>query len=174
MGTEALSSLAAAGIPSERVTMQRSVDLKLAGQYHELTVDLAESAESDPRPHLEAAFARLYRERYGRMLSGLAVEATTWRLTATGPEGAVHLQAAELGPADPASALRETRHARFLGGENGTHRAPVYVRSALQPGMKLQGPAIIEETNATIVLQPGDAGMVNPYGAVVVAIGEPQ
>jgi N-methylhydantoinase A/oxoprolinase/acetone carboxylase beta subunit len=40
--------------------------------------------------------------------------------------------------------------------------------------MKLQGPAIIEETNATIVLQPGDAGMVNPYGAVVVAIGEPQ
>jgi N-methylhydantoinase A len=68
MATEALSSLAAAGIPSERVTMQRSVDLKLAGQYHELTVDLAESAESDPRPHLEAAFARLYRERYGRML----------------------------------------------------------------------------------------------------------
>jgi N-methylhydantoinase A/oxoprolinase/acetone carboxylase beta subunit len=174
METEAMSSLAAAGVARERVSMRRSVDLKLSGQYHELTVDFEDADHTGPRPRLEEDFVRLYSDRYGRMLTGLAIEATTWRLNATGPEGAVQLQAGEPGTADPSSALRETREARFLGRGDGLIEAPVYLRSSLRPGMALKGPAIVEEANATLVLQPGDAGVVNPYGAIVVAIGEPQ
>ena len=39
------------------------------------------------------------------------------------------------------------------GGKS--HRTPVFLRDALQPGDKLRGPAIIAEANATTVVEPG-------------------
>ena len=41
----------------------------------------------------------------------------------------------------------------------------------LHPGARFVGPAIIEEAAATTVLQPGDRGEINPYGALVVRRG---
>jgi N-methylhydantoinase A len=154
------------------MVLARSVDLRLAGQYHELTIpfDLQAAPAAQRADALAAAFAGAYAERYGRMLTGLPIEATTWRLHARGPEGRVRLLPRPAGDADPQAALRGQRPV-YAGEALGFVDTPVYDRLDLLPGARPTGPAIVEEPAATVVLLPGDAGEINPYGALVVRRG---
>ncbi|MEA2594379.1 MAG: N-methylhydantoinase [Thermomicrobiales bacterium] len=184
MEREAVASLAAAGVTEDDVRIQRSVDLRLEGQYHELTVPLHEAGRREGEkaretdrfaPHdLAAAFAKRYAERYGRMLTGLPIEATTWRVEARGPEGRVRLAPLPVGDANPASAQKGTRPVFFAAPEPGFVETPVYDRARLAAGTRLLGPAIVEEPAATAVLHPGDRAEVNPYGALIVHRGAAQ
>ncbi|MDQ3547986.1 MAG: hypothetical protein M3439_04120, partial [Chloroflexota bacterium] len=57
----------------------------------------------------------------------------------------------------------------FPGGYRDT---AVYDRDLLVPGMIFDGPAIIEEREATAVIWPGDRASVDEYLAIVVQIAE--
>jgi len=207
---EATAALTAAGVPPNEIVFERAVDLRLAGQYHELTVPLdtltppaplargpgegGEVAPPSPAQRergvggvrvagekgvgevrvdtLTAAFAAAYEERYGRMLTGLPIEALTWRLEARGPAGRVRLAPSPAGKSDPAAAQRGWRPVYFAAPEPAFVETPVYERARLAPGARIAGPAIVEEPAATIVLQPGDRAEINPYGALVVRRGD--
>jgi N-methylhydantoinase A len=47
---------------------------------------------------------------------------------------------------------------------------PIYLRSGLKAGDRLDGPAVIEELGATILLYPGDKMQVNDFGHLVIDI----
>ena len=47
----------------------------------------------------------------------------------------------------------------------------MFERSGLEPGTRLQGPAIIEEPTSTTVVEPEDALEVNPQGYLIIHIG---
>ncbi|MCC6792231.1 MAG: hydantoinase/oxoprolinase family protein, partial [Thermomicrobiales bacterium] len=114
MEREARSALHAAGLTDEQIRIERAVDLRLAGQYHELTVEFEKTGPtSGPSSRsaggviaaaLSERFEAAYAERYGRMLTGLPIEAMTWRIEARGPEGRVKLAAVAPGDPDPAVA----------------------------------------------------------------------
>jgi N-methylhydantoinase A len=46
----------------------------------------------------------------------------------------------------------------------------VYERERLQCGNRLADPAIIEQVDATIVMQPGHGARVDSYGNVIVEV----
>jgi N-methylhydantoinase A len=48
--------------------------------------------------------------------------------------------------------------------------SPVWRRTALPAGMRLQGPAIIEEKTSTIVLYPGQSAEVDPYLNIAIEL----
>jgi N-methylhydantoinase A/oxoprolinase/acetone carboxylase beta subunit len=175
MRTEATNALEHAGISSAEAHLTRSVDLRLSGQYHELTVELPDDANFEDTAELvaalQASFESAYAERYGRMLHGLAIEATNWRLEGRGPDGRVRLTPMEPGSPDAAPALKGRRPVYFNAPEPGFVETPVYDRSRLTAGMELTGPAVVEEPAATIILHPGDQAVINPYGAIVVQRG---
>jgi N-methylhydantoinase A len=50
------------------------------------------------------------------------------------------------------------------------HEAEIYAGDALEPGMGMTGPAIVESEGTTIVVHPGDAMTVDDYGNVVVTV----
>ena len=52
----------------------------------------------------------------------------------------------------------------------GVHDADVYVGELLEPGMRLDGPAIIESRGTTVVVHPGDEVVVDDYGNVVIGV----
>ncbi len=171
MEREGRTALAAAGARPEEITIERSVDLRLAGQYHELTVALPSGAvDATVTPALSARFTDAYTEHYGRMLTGLPVEAVTWRVDARGPEGRVQFQPAPLGDAGASAAMTGNRPV-FFGEPHGWCETPVYARDRLTSGARLAGPAIVEESAATAVLHPGDEGEITAYGALVVERG---
>ncbi|MGH7267077.1 MAG: hypothetical protein ACREMB_19830, partial [Candidatus Rokuibacteriota bacterium] len=49
----------------------------------------------------------------------------------------------------------------------------VYGRERLAPGMRFPGPAIVEEAESTTVVGQGGSVEVDPYGTLVVTVGEP-
>jgi N-methylhydantoinase A/oxoprolinase/acetone carboxylase beta subunit len=172
MDEEATASLLAAGVARDEITVEHGVDVRLSGQYHELTISISqETIQRGDVGTLTEAFEAAYAVRYGRMLTGLPVEATTWRLDARGPEGRVRLARRDMVESDGTAALTGFRPVFQSTPELGFRSTAVYERARLEPGAKISGPAIIEEPAATTVLLPGDAGEINPYGALVVRRG---
>jgi N-methylhydantoinase A/oxoprolinase/acetone carboxylase beta subunit len=194
MEREAVAALLAAGVAEGDITIARQVDLRLEGQYHELTVTLTPSPSPNPGrggtvqssplsqswerglggEGLANDFTALYAERYGRMLTGLPIEATTWRIEARGPEGRVRLAPLPTGDPNPANAQTGIRTVFYATPEPGFLDTPVYDRTRLSPGTHLSGPAIVEEPAATAVLHPNDHAEVTPYGALIVTRGGTQ
>jgi N-methylhydantoinase A len=52
----------------------------------------------------------------------------------------------------------------------GLHETRIYAGELLEPGMQLEGPAIIETTGATTVLHPLNELTVDDYGNLVISI----
>jgi N-methylhydantoinase A len=49
-------------------------------------------------------------------------------------------------------------------------QTPTFLRSGFKSGDSLQGPAVIEEIGATILVYPGDTMQVNDYGHLVIQV----
>lgn len=66
---------------------------------------------------------------------------------------------------DPASAQKGERDVRF-GGE--TLKTKVYERNDLKAGHKLEGPAIVEEVDSTVIVPPGMTAEIDDYLNIVI------
>jgi 5-oxoprolinase (ATP-hydrolysing) len=154
-----MAAEAARALPGP-LTLRRLADMRLLGQVHELTVELAD----DPA----AAFAAAYARHFGRVPSGFRVQALTWRLAAEGPRPA--LRAAPLAAArSPGRPTVRRRPVYFP--ETGFAPCPVYRRHELPPGFTADGPVIVEEDESTTVVGPADRLAVAANGDLVIAVG---
>ena len=64
--------------------------------------------------------------------------------------------------ADASAAIKSRRRVGFPAGTGLTWiETPIYDGAVLQPGNIIEGPAIIEEIDTTIVVQPGDVARLN-------------
>ncbi len=146
----------------------RSVDMRYAGQNYEREVSLppgpftAESAEA-----MIGRFSRAHDEFYGFSLEGEPVEFVNLRVSAIGLSelGNVLQAPAEGDDAEPVA----HRPVAFRGA--GYIETPVYRRQSLPAGFELVGPAIIEETDSTTVVHPGDRLVVRADGLMELHVG---
>jgi N-methylhydantoinase A len=65
------------------------------------------------------------------------------------------------------AALRETRRVRFGGAHVD---CPVYQRERIDVGATVVGPAILDQFDATTVLEPGQVGRVDEYKNLIVTM----
>jgi N-methylhydantoinase A len=137
--------------PSER-RFARQADVRYAGQGHEIRIDLPHGPlGAASLPSIRTTFETVYRSLFGRTGPDVPLEAVSWRLLASGPVPSVKLSAGE--PARAADARKGQRPVYFPEWQE--HRSvPVYDRYLLAPGATLEGPAIIEERESTIVVGP--------------------
>lgn len=127
-------------------------DLRYAGQAFELTVD----GETAPDPEdLRAAFDRAHDERYGYADDDAALELVTVRVAVALP--GADLPGGERGGHETAG----TRTAYFYGDE---HEAAVH-RGAPE---RVDGPAVVELPEATVVVPPGWSGGATDDGTLVL------
>ncbi|MCU0909691.1 MAG: hypothetical protein MUF73_20245 [Rhodobacteraceae bacterium] len=54
---------------------------------------------------------------------------------------------------------------------DGWRETPVYDRAKLPPDAVIQGPAIVEQMDTTLVIDPGDRAAPDPEGNLIVTIG---
>ena len=132
------------------------------GQSSELTVSGAPSLDDAVR-----AFHDRHERRYGFAAREAQVEIVTARVVAHGLTGKPALRAAPLAPpgAPSPSAILERR--RVFDGATWV-QTPVYRRSGLCPGNAFDGPAVIEQYDATTYLAPGWRASVDGYANVVL------
>jgi N-methylhydantoinase A/oxoprolinase/acetone carboxylase beta subunit len=170
MRDEAFAELSQAGVDPATIQTRRWAEMRLEGQYHEITVDLPDGQLGAASiPAIQLAFDASYARQYGRVLEGLPIEALHWRMSATGPEQQVSLRRHTRGESDARTAIKATRQVWFPGGYRDTN---IYDRDLLSPGMTFEGPAIVEEREATSVIWPSDRATVDEYLAIIVTIGE--
>ena len=156
MEAEGARVLRAAGI--EDVSHARSADVRYVGQGHELRVDVPPGGVGA----LAEEFVRLYGEVYGREGPAVPVEALNWRVLSSVPRPELRLSPRRPPSGEPRKGERE---AYFPGGRRVV---PVFDRYALEPGTRVDGPAILEERESTLVVPPGRVAEVTANLAVVV------
>jgi 5-oxoprolinase (ATP-hydrolysing)/N-methylhydantoinase A len=164
----ARAQLLAAGLRPDDVVIERTADMRLEGQMHEINVTLPDGEVTDAAlPAIRAAFAAAYAARYTSVYGGVGVQIVSLRVRARGALPELSLAQADAVSSGPA--LKGTRLAWF---GNGFVDTPVYDRYALVPGAILAGPAIIEEREATTIVPPGDTLRVEPSLTLAIAIAE--
>ena len=142
--------LAEAGV-REGITVERSADGRFVGQLHELTVALPrETLRGDHKSQVAEKFMELYEQRYGHLPQIRSLEFLSWRVTVSGPRPP--MQTAITHNGDASTAQRGERRAYF--GKAGFIVTPVYDRYKMIPGMRVNGPAIIEERESTAIVPP--------------------
>lgn len=173
MEDEAHRVMADAGVDASAVTVTRSVDLRFAGQYHELEIPIADnSLDGEWRERLEADFIRAYHKQYGRELNGLPIESLNWKIVAEGGGAQLTLAAESLSGHGTVAKPRTSRAVYFPTPTPGFVECPVYDRDSLAPGVSIAGPAIIEETEATIVIWPKETVTVDQHRTLVVTLND--
>ena len=165
LGREMLLS---AGVSDSAVTLTPSADMRLSGQIHEITVPVPIGALSPSDVEgISADFHQTYQELYSRRNLSLPIEAQNWRLLVSGPQPTLELRQQEAETTGSSAALKGTRRAYFANArgpnEGGFLDCPIYDRYALPVGVTLDGPAIVEETEATTLIRPGDSASVDSW-----------
>ena len=135
--------------------LARRADLRYRGQSFELTVDAGDLDDLAERLH------SAHEQRYGYRMEEEPVELVTVRLIAT---SAVERPELREQPAD-GEAEAQRRAANFDGDSS---EVDVFERGSLGEGSKVSGPAIVEFSDATCVVRPGWAGIVDGAGTLVL------
>ncbi len=176
MLAQAHALLVGEGVAADKQRFAVQLDLRYSGQYHEVIVDVSEAALRDADfEAIRELFHREHNRLYGYDLGEerTAVELINIRLVAIGIVQKPVLAAEPRACADSAAA-RKGRRPIYLLGRGDFCEVPVYDGARLQHGNQMQGPAVIETVNTTIILPDGFALAVDPVGTcVLTADGQP-
>jgi N-methylhydantoinase A len=168
METRGRALLRQAGVPAEAVTVTRSADMRYLHQGFEINVPVA-SGRLGPAdiPRLQANFDQEYERMYKRLNAEVDVEALNWRVIVSGPRPSIHMRQADR-QSNTTEAPRRGERLAYFPETSGYVTCAVYDRYQLAPGMALRGPAIIEERESTVVVDPGARVEVDAYQNVVI------
>ena len=148
--------------PAER-RLNRTVDMRYAGQNYELPVALPEGKlDGTTLLALAEGFAEAHRRQYGFVAEGEPVQLVTFRTEAVGLVAKASFQPqADAGP-DASAAVMGSREV-WLPEAGGFVPCRVYDRDGLRCGNVIEGPAIVEQMDATTLILPGMTARVEPF-----------
>jgi len=169
-GREVSAVIETSGIPVERIDMIYELDMHYLGQTHTVAVPLPVSAAEQgfglSESMIRRAFEQAYSASFSRLLPGLAIRIVSLRVTAIGRRP--HFDFAICAPrsgAHPDKIDIGTRPVWFDGGWCDTR---IYPRLDLPVNTLIEGPAILEQPDATTVIEPGLCGRVDRLGNLIV------
>jgi N-methylhydantoinase A len=152
---------AAESVAPDRQTLRLSLDMRYVGQNFELAVGIESATGERPRlpdaARLRALFFAAHELNYGYANPDDAVEIINFRLTARG-------RLATLPPPRPPSTTAEPsavgQRAVYFDADRPLETT-IYDRATLAPGHVIDGPAVIEQLDATTLVYPGDRATVD-------------
>ena len=158
------------GAQDQKTKEIRTAFMRYIGQGHEVSVEIPvklEEAELDSQSadRLTIAFETEYTRLYGRTIPSLEIEILTWSLLirTQGSDGL----AVKMSTHSYAPDAKESR--KLMDAESGEFNdAAVYDRLSLAPGAKIEGPAIITESDTATVITQQFEGQVTDGGYIVL------
>ncbi|WP_327393230.1 hydantoinase/oxoprolinase family protein [Streptomyces sp. NBC_01186] len=155
--------------PGDR-SVERTAELRYAGQNYEIPVQVPDGAlDGEAVRTVLESFSAEHRRLYGYDSPGEPVEAVTLRVRAVGSVPRAQLPREEAQGADATASLTGVRdvHLPELGGFTPV---PVHDRALMRPGNRVEGPAVIEQMDTTTVLLPGDVLTVDAHSNLVIEV----
>ncbi len=158
LAEEARAELAGQGVAPGRIVVHRRVHLRYEGTDSALVVPFADHAG------LQAGFEAAYRQRFAFLMDGrrLIAEAVSVEVVGAGDAPAETRHAlVDAAPAPIATTVR-------MFGDGRWHDAALVERANARPGQTIAGPAIVVESNATTVIEPGWAARITALDHLVL------
>ena len=157
------------GADTDDLIESRQAYMRYVGQGHEIAVNLPVDDYDDRHGDIfRTEFERAYTKLYGQTIAGIDIEALSWTLTIAAPTPDI----ADASACHESSILPEPIASQSLFDPDVTERVrvPVYLRSDLSPGMKVEGPALITEDQTTTVVTAGYHAQINSHGYIVMTL----
>ncbi|MBZ9909795.1 hydantoinase/oxoprolinase family protein [Mesorhizobium sp. BR115XR7A] len=162
--------IAKEAVKPETIRVTHSADMQFVGQTHIINVPLPSASVT--RSQLQALFEKAYFARFKVELPEIRANLVNLNTSVTGVRPAIDLSRL-IDPSGRARTLdgarREIRPVWYAGR---WHDTPVYSREKLPLDAVIEGPAILEQMDATTVLEPGDRARSDADGNIIIDIGE--
>ncbi|RDI54878.1 hydantoinase/oxoprolinase family protein [Microvirga subterranea] len=159
-----------AGLSVERIDILFELDMHYVGQTHTVSVPLPVSVQNGTtgiNPSIvREAFERAYQASFSRLLPGVPAKIVNLRTAAVGRRP--HFDLAALAPDASASIEKARLGNRPVWFDGAWHDTAIYARLDLPVGAVVHGPAILEQPDATTVIDPDLTARVDDFGNVVV------
>jgi N-methylhydantoinase A len=171
MEAEALRQCLSEGMPAERSEASRFADLRYKGQEH--TVKVAFPARTVDEGALLEAIDRFHAAHEQEFTYRLAnpVELVNFHIVVTARVGRSGLPRLPRGGIDPDIALTGVRIVDF--DEAGEAETRCYDLSGFGPGMRILGPAVVEDGTAAVLVPPGRRAEMDDFGNIHIEMYTP-
>ena len=149
---------------------RRSMDMRYAGEVHEVTVPVRSRTHRITALNIEATlsdFHALHERLYAHMDRAQPVELLTLRLELVGVRERPRIPEEAFEGEDPSRARKGQRSVYFSAAPT---TVPVYDGPSLRPGNFMAGPAIIEQWGTTIVVYPGHEALIDAFRNCVIEV----
>lgn len=162
-----------AAVAGERVDIAElrvahSVDMQFIGQTHLLRVPLPDGIPS--REALQSLFEQAYFKRFQVQLPEIRPALVNVNCSVIGRRPEIDLSAL-IDAAGRRDRLDQARTGTRRVWFDGWVDTPVFWRDHLPATATLQGPAIVEQMDCTLVLEPGDHAVQDADGNLIVTLG---
>jgi N-methylhydantoinase A len=164
----AIETLTEEGAGREQMVLRRFLDMRYRGQEYTLPVPLLEDlcAISDFGT-IRGRFDQLHQEHYGHSAPNEPVMMVNLRLSALGKlDNRLTLASSSTGSDNGARGRRPV----IFDHNQQAVLCPIFLRDGFRTGDRLDGPAVIEELGATILVYPNDQMQVNEFGHLVIDV----
>ena len=146
---------AADGIADSDVRLSRAGDLRYVGQGYELRIEFPNGAiDVDVLEDVWRAFHDRHEAEYGHVFTNSPIEIVNIRMTGVGLMPKIAAPERRDGTSADAAALRGGTCIFRVSGELRPFETTYYERDKLSKDTSITGPAIIVQTDATIVVPP--------------------
>lgn len=169
---EAMEKLKMDKIDEKNIVIQRVADCRYEGQGYEIRVPVINGDVDDNTiEKMKEAFHDAHKKQFGRAFEDNAVEIVNIRVIGVGKIKDLEPMKVSNGTQDASDAVVGKRDVIFkVNNMPEKVSSVIYDRSLLKANNVIQGPAIINQMDTTIVIEPGCVGHVNDYGIIIIDI----
>lgn len=164
---ESEQQLKQAGVVFSAIEREFILDMLYVGQTHTVAVPLPPSKSLLTQAHIQAAFDMAYRKSYGRLLEDIPARVMNYRVVVTGRRPAFDMSV--FAPRNGKSAKDCLIGSRQVYAQGRFHDTAVYQRLWLEQNAIVLGPALLEQPDTTIFIDPGLSGRVDSLGNLIIS-----
>jgi N-methylhydantoinase A len=151
------------------LVFRRSMDLKYANQTFTLTVEVDKQPFSTEMSQaVSESFHQLHESMYGLRFAQEPIEIVNLRVSVVGKLKTLHLDKAAAANGKAGDSIKGHRDACFFGREKGFVACAVHDYERLGVGAIVEGPALIEQENSTIVVPPAYLAKLDAYHNLII------
>ena len=168
---QARAWLADQGIDSAGHSTVRALDMRYRGQGHEVTVPVAgQRFDAGALQDAVRDFHRLHERLYTHAAYDEPTEIVNLRVLGVGAIAKPRLPQAGNAPAgsDGAPPPEHASRKLLFEGEAVFRRCAVFRRRDLRCGMRLPGPAAVEQDDTTTIIYPGQEALVDRFANLII------
>jgi len=155
----------------ESTQINVELDMAYAGQTHTVSVPLVIDinrgrVENTTREAVAEAFDVAYVQQFGRLLSNGVKRVINLRTAVTGKRPKFDLRT--LAPSSGDDAVPTPKSHRRVYFDSQWHDTAIYDRLPLPINTIIPGPAILEQPDTTVLIEPGYQGRVDEFGNSII------